>query len=304
MMPGYVIHPDFFPEAEALRAAFEEHFARPEQHRSETHHVWNYWYVPEQYTYLRTTPERLFPAELIRRFSSHLERFARETYGFTKVYHPYVSLYVAGCRQGLHNDAKNGRLGYVYSITRWDERNFQGGETVIMSEREYFNSERMLEAQAGTSLHALVPGVFNQMLVFDDRLPHAVQRIEGTMEPTRGRVVLHGHFVEGPPHVEGHLAPAQVDQTLQQIRDDLAAVIGEAGRGLAGAVNLRLNIGPDGAVQSVTKLFDRLMQFGRDAANPDEATAAVEDFFRALQFPAAQGESRLTLSAPFGARLG
>lgn len=304
MLPGFVVHPDFFPEAAALRAEFEDHFARPNQHTVERHHIWNYWYVPEQYTYLRASPGRLFSPDLLARFVAHVERFARETYGFTKVYYPYLSLYVAGCRQGLHNDAKNGRLGYVYSLTRWKERNFQGGETVIMPEQSYFNSGRLLQPQAGASLHELVPSLFNQMLVFDDRLPHAVQRIEGTMEPTQGRVVLHGHFVEGPPHVDGHLMPEQIEETLRVIRTDLDAYVQDAGRGLAGAANLRLTLGADGTVQNVATLFDRLMPFGRDAADPDEAAGAVERFFRAVQFPAAGGESRVTLSVPFGAGLG
>ena len=40
------------------------------------------------------------------------------------------------------------------------------------------------------------------------------------------------------------------------------------------------------------------------AAEPEQAVKDVVQFFEALQFPAAAGESRLTLSVPFGARLG
>ena len=303
MLPGYVVHPDFFPEAEALRTEFDAYFARPYEHTAERHEIWNYWYVPSLYTYLRTTPDRLFSKELLLRFTAHLKRFARETYGFTRVYHPFLSVYVAGCRQSFHNDSKNGRLGYVYSITRWNERNFQGGETVIMSEQSYFGTDRLLRPLAGTDLHTLVPSQFNQMLVFDDRLPHAVQRIEGTMEPTKGRVVLHGHFVEGPPAVEGALATTQVDETLRAVGADIGAFVGEVGRGLAGAVNLRLTIAPDGAVQTIATLFDRLLPFQGGAAEPEQAVKGVAQFFEALQFPAAAGESRLTVSVPFGARL-
>jgi len=304
MLPGFVVHPDFFPEAAALRAEFEAHFAQPEKHSPDRHHVWNYWYVPELYTYLRAQPGRLFSKDLLDRFIAHLTRFARETYGFTRVYHPYLSLYVAGCRQGLHNDAKNGRLGYVYSLTRWDERNFQGGETLIMPEQSYFGSERLLQAQAGTTLQTLVPSQFNQMLVFDDRLPHGVPRIEGTMEPTRGRVVLHGHFLEGPPYLEGPLPGAQVEQTLRAASGDLDARVKELGRGLAGAVNLRVTIGADGTVQNVAKLFDRLMAFTRDAGDADKASEEIALFFRTLRFPEAPGESRLTLSLALSGRLG
>ena len=50
---------DFLPKdlAEAMRADIDAHFAKPEAHRPDTHQVWNYWFVPESYTYLRTLPE-------------------------------------------------------------------------------------------------------------------------------------------------------------------------------------------------------------------------------------------------------
>jgi len=49
----------FLPASLALemRRDIETHFAKPEEHRAETHQVWNYWFVPESYTYLRTAPE-------------------------------------------------------------------------------------------------------------------------------------------------------------------------------------------------------------------------------------------------------
>jgi len=32
-----------------LRRDIESHFAHPEEHRPETHQVWNYWFVAESY---------------------------------------------------------------------------------------------------------------------------------------------------------------------------------------------------------------------------------------------------------------
>ena len=40
-------------EAEALRAPIDLHFSEPHRHGFDTHFVWNYWYVPGLYTYLR-----------------------------------------------------------------------------------------------------------------------------------------------------------------------------------------------------------------------------------------------------------
>jgi hypothetical protein len=53
---------NFLPKdlAEAMRADIDAHFAKPGAHRPNTHQVWNYWFVPELYTYLRTSPEKIF----------------------------------------------------------------------------------------------------------------------------------------------------------------------------------------------------------------------------------------------------
>ena len=40
--------------ANAMRADIDAHFADPMKHNAEQHQVWNYWYVPGLYTYLRT----------------------------------------------------------------------------------------------------------------------------------------------------------------------------------------------------------------------------------------------------------
>lgn len=49
-------------------------------------------------------------------------------------------------------------------------------------------------AMAGQHFFETVAPEFNQLLVFDDRIPHAVRQIMGGMDPREGRVVLHGHF--------------------------------------------------------------------------------------------------------------
>ncbi|HWK45029.1 MAG TPA: hypothetical protein VNT30_09925 [Stellaceae bacterium] len=49
-------------------------------------------------------------------------------------------------------------------------------------------------AMAGQPFFETIPAEFNQLLIFDDRIPHAVRQITGGMDPREGRVVLHGHF--------------------------------------------------------------------------------------------------------------
>jgi hypothetical protein len=104
---------------------------------AERHQVWNYWYVPGSYTYLRTSPEKVIGPDLAQNFHQRLKTYVYETFGLANTTWPYLSAYVTGCSQALHNDARGGRLGYVYSLTRWDERKFSGGETLLFHEQPW-----------------------------------------------------------------------------------------------------------------------------------------------------------------------
>src|SRR5260370_24011376 len=126
---------DFLPAklAAEMREDIDAHFAEPAAHRAEIHQVWNYWFVPELYTYLRTSPEKVIRRDRVDNFVGALQTWANLTLGMGDVTWPYLSLYVSGCRQGLHNDATNGRFAFVYSLTR-DQRRTIGGETLVFHE--------------------------------------------------------------------------------------------------------------------------------------------------------------------------
>jgi len=190
---GHLVVPDFFAEAPAMRAAIEAHFGNPTAHGTDTHQIWNYWHVPDLYTYLRTLPRKVIPLPLMNGFFNHLSAWTRTNLGCIPS-DAYLSLYIDGCRQELHNDALNGHFGYVYSLTRWRERRFSGGETVILKPSALGQSIAGGAAMAGSSFYDLVPAEFNQLLVFDDRLPHAVRQVNGLMDPLEGRLVIHGHL--------------------------------------------------------------------------------------------------------------
>jgi hypothetical protein len=299
MLPGHMVIDDFFPEAAALRAGIDAHFAEPTKHDPASHQVWNYWYVPGLYTYLRTAPERVLPREPLNRLFAKLKAMATFRFGLTHVTWPYLSLYVAGCQQGMHNDAANGRLGYVYSLTRWDERKFLGGETLIFREQSYVGSSAITRPNAGTGLYDLVPARFNRLLLFDDRLVHAVPRLEGTMVPQEGRLVLHGHIADGPLEVNGALAPGIARAVIDRLQPKLQRCVAEAGAGLAGLVSVRLMIGPGGRVDKSEILFDRLLPVSARAADPAGAAAAVAELLAGAVFPGAEGASFVTIAVPF-----
>ena len=111
-----------------------------------------------------------------------------------KVTWPYLSLYVDGCQQRLHNDSTNGRFGYVYSLT-WDERKTIGGETIVLKEGDLFRAI-WADAPPVPGCYDLIEPRFNRLTMFDDRMTHGVQRVEGSMDPVEGRFVLHGHISE------------------------------------------------------------------------------------------------------------
>ena len=221
----------FLPAALALqmRRDIDEHFASPHLHRPETHQVWNYWFVPELYTYLRANPEKVIGHERVTAFHGALRDWSSATLGMANVTWPYLSLYVGGCRQGWHNDSTNGRFGFVYSLTR-DLRRTIGGETLVQRESDPFRAN-LVRPQAGRGFYEIVEPRFNRLVVFDDRLPHAVERIDGSMDPVEGRFVIHGHLSEGGAIVEGALPGAAV---AGPVGGAVGVAVGAVAGGVAG----------------------------------------------------------------------
>jgi hypothetical protein len=298
MQPRYALIENFFPEADRLRAAVDAHFAEPMRHDPTRHQIWNYWYVPEIYTYLRTQPEKVVGPDLAQRFFDHLRRHAFETYGLGKVYWPYLSVYVAGCHQALHNDSRGGRIGYVYSLTNWDRRNFAGGETLLFKEGSWSGDPSVADAKGARNFYDLIPPLFNQLLVFDDRVPHAVQRVEGTMDPGAGRIVLHGHFAEAGITVSGGLASEQHRGALMSLDAAIKPRVANLGARYHGLIVLRLEIAPDGRVERCAVLWDRIYPLGADTPpyRLDDLTA----FLLEQRLPAAPQPRRVTLPVSIG----
>ena len=299
--PPLAVVDGFLPAEIALqlRRAIDEHFAGPEAHRPETHQVWNYWFVPETYTYLRTSPEKVIGQQSAAAFYEALRRWSIAMLGMANVTWPNLSLYVPGCRQGWHNDSLNGRFGFVYSLTR-DVRRTIGGETLVRREADPFRAN-LTQPDAGRGFYETVEPRFNRLLIFDDRLPHAVERIEGAMDPVEGRFVLHGHISERGPIVDGALPAAAVagplSEALGAFRDEAAATAGL----YHGPLVLRFRVAPAGSITDCQVLLDRVM-------HPDPGHADWERFrdrligrLRSAKYPPAAGETTITLPIGFGA---
>jgi hypothetical protein len=293
---------DFLPVelAEAMRADIDAHFSDPQQHKPDTHQVWNYWFVQELYAYLRTQPEKVIDEARVRGFHEHLRGWSMLTLGLGGVTWPYLSLYVPGCRQNLHNDSVNGRFGFVFSLTR-NERRTIGGETIVHREGDPFRALSARPGAGGDFYEAIAPR-FNRLVVFDDRLPHAVERIEGSMDPLEGRFVLHGHISEQGPAAAGALPPAAA---VEPARAAIAAfTTAHFVDGYQGLISVQLDILPDGSVADCRLLLDRVIHAdARDTRWPGLARALLAQL-AAARFPAADGPTRLMLPIVFGAPVG
>ena len=292
---------DFLPRefAAAMRADIDAHFSTPYQHRPETHQVWNYWFVPQTYTYFRTQPEKVIQRSSVERFMGLLSAWSLETLGLGRLSWPYLSFYISGCRQGLHNDTGNGRFAFVYSLTR-NERRSTGGETVVMRPGDPF-LRHLRTASAGGAVHELIEPRFNRLVVFDDRLIHGVQLVEGAMNPADGRFVLHGHIEESAPVVTGPLPPEQVLQCLRPALEGFDRELAERVSRYDGPLVLRLTIAPGGRISSLNVVLDRVFTEQEDGAGWKVIRSRLVELVGTVIFPAGASETSVTLPLRFGA---
>jgi hypothetical protein len=295
---AYFVVKDFFPEAHQMRASIDQHFDSPGKHHPETHQIWNYWYVPKLYTYLRTLPHKLIPEPLIAQFMTALQAWSLENLGMPEISYPNLSLYVNGCSQGLHNDAENGRWAYVYSLTNWENRHFNGGETILFAQNNPYLTGTGLRAGAGSNFYDLVPAEFNQLLIFDDRMIHGVERVEGTMNPFDGRLVLHGHITERGIHIGGALAYKDVAPMLAFAQQEIVSKLQTVGYSGRGIITVRMRILPTGIVEQVEMLSELISYMDEPAKK--EVCEQIAQNLQSLRFPVKRGSSQVILPIHLG----
>jgi hypothetical protein len=103
-----------------------------------------------------------------------------------------------------------------------------------------------------------IPSPFNQLTVFDARIPHGVRMVRGTHDPLDSRVVLHGWFKypeltasaelrDEKSLVALKLASASVAKRLEEF-DSLAAI-----------VTVRVEVGGNGGVEEARILSNTLV---------------------------------------------
>lgn len=287
---------EFSRNAAAMREAFEARVG-PARALDQRRFVWDYWHVPGQYTYLRTSARNVFAPALYGAFMAELKEWSRTRLGCTRVAEPWLSFYVSGCRQEFHTDARQGAFAYVFSLTKWDERRFGGGETLLMrpAALDYWAHHRAHEPDEADALLGRVAPRFNQLLVFDARVPHGVARVEGTQDPLDSRVVLHGWLAPADLSVDGALRPSQVEPVVEPARARWRAGLTDAA-GLTGVLVLRASVQPSGALAVVEVASTTLVSTARDATAGEVAAQRARDELAALRLPAAHGTSTIVVT--------
>jgi hypothetical protein len=272
---------DFFELAEDLRRVFDDRFLEPRALHP-ARFLWDYWHVPDQFTYFRTYADEYFPGSLYGRFLQRVRLWGQEELGCGKFSPIWLSYYVEGCTQQLHVDASHGPWSFVYSLTRWDTRRFTGGETMLLR-------------PDGSLL--TVPSRFNQWLVFDPRIPHGVTRVSGTQDPREARVVLHGWFKEPTLRCEGDLSLLSCQRQLERAWPELRRSL-EWCPELEGLAVIRAEIGHDGAVEDVQVLAN-LTTPATDESPREAALDSVCSFLRTLNFSDVTHRARITIPIRF-----
>lgn len=295
----YVVVDDFLPPALALdmRATAEKHLGNPYQHSMKTHATWDYWHVPGLYTYLRTNPENVLGARLMGMFRSRLAQWAAEKLGHSPAESCYLSLYINGCRQGQHNDAANGRFGYVYSLTK-DDRRTIGGETLIWNEENYFES-RMHQPAWGPAFYQSISPRFNRLLVFDDRMPHAVQLVEGGMDPIEGRLVIHGHIQEAGPIISGPLPREAVLAAQEELLGGFASELRRSALVYRGPATIRFTVRSEGTVAAAEVIMDRVKSLSGQGPAAAGMITRLVDKVTQLRFEHAAEDTSVILPFAF-----
>lgn len=289
----------FAKEAKALREAFEARFAEPRRATADRF-VWDLWHVPDQYTALRTPAWEFFPKKTYDAFHQRLVWWGRRTLGCHDVSPPWLSCYVNGCEQRLHGDLPHGPVAFVFSLTPWDRRTFRGGETLLLRDEvlDFWRGFVSTRAVEEPELLDEVPARFNRLVAFDPRIPHGVRRVDGSMDPTEGRLVIHGWFVQPRPFIEGPLPERALESAIHRITGAIAPVL-EAGLPLAGLLSLGFTVTPAGKAARLRTLADTTRTFEEHAPGRRRLLSLVRKALETHVFPRRSASSQVTLPLVF-----
>ena len=252
------IVPNFYEKAKKLRGQFDSTFQDPKEPNQERF-LWDYWHVPGQYTMLRTPAYNFFQEELYIPLHEKIMQWGQEYLGCNEISPTWMSCYIDGCQQEIHADIPHGPWAFVYSLTPWETRKFTGGETFLASEHltDYWRTFQNRSTLESHHAFELIEPKFNQLTVFDPRIPHGVKTVRGTHDVSQGRLVIHGWFLNPRPIVKGPLSTKELYNCIE----DLGQGIADSGiiqSGAFGMMSFRIQVSAKGQVEKVKLLINNL----------------------------------------------
>ncbi len=250
------------------------------------------------YAYLRTSPEKILHRSRLEIFYEKLRGWCLSNLGLGGVSWPTLSLYVPGCRQSLHNDARNGRFAFVYSLTL-NERRTVGGSTILLKEGDAFRSRLRLPS-AGRNFYDTIEPLFNRLVIFDDRLIHGVERVDGSMDPLQGRFVMHGHIEEDEPFATGGLNVESLSESIRSAVNTFLDKNFAAASICHGPLVLRFTILESGMVVRCDKLLDRVIYENEGLYHRSPLQNSLIEHVKHQKFPTAPAPTIVTLPVTFG----
>jgi hypothetical protein len=140
--------------------------------------------------------------------------------------------------------------------------------------------------------------MMNQLVVFDPRFPHGVTELKGTRDPMKGRLVLHGWFVNPRPYVTGGLSTAQVQKALTPVFNGLNDVLSQIDL-LDGTMSLRLAVTASGSIQQYKILTNTLVSISNKPEDIQYFNKEIKSLITKTRFVKAKRASLITLPLIF-----
>jgi len=254
-----------------------------------------------QYSLKRIQTSTFFDQSLYDELIENLTELGRSI-GLTAITPPWTSMYTHGDMQNWHTDTNNGPMAFVVSLC--EEGDFEGGETMMMR-TEVLDFWRGGEDSFGRGLECgdivrYIPTTpLGRCIAFDPRIPHGVNRVTGSQDPRKARVVIHGWFSQpetcwfGPwgnsigndDNNNNDNEQQQIEKASQLLDERLAPLVqtlgsGEIGR-VVGYLAVRVTIDRWGCVEDVVAVCDTMQadmeDFRGTIGYNEEDQAVMED---------------------------
>jgi len=294
-----IVEDSFYTGAKTLRDVFDQKMGTKDMAENERF-VWDYWYHENKYVHFRTPAMHFFGEDLFSDFANYLVEWGQKTLGCNSITAPWLSYYTDGCKQELHGDIPHGPWAYVFSITLNPEL-FEGGDTVLLKDKimNYWKHSGDFDGLNHEDIFESIRPEFNRLTVFDGRIPHGVSRVDGSKDPLKARIVLHGWFTEPCPNVFGSLDPEKASESINEVFDliepDLATL-----PSLSGTLSTRIALNEDGSVDSVRKLMSSLQCRELSEQNISEKVLEIlKTKLKTFRFEKNDGNSYITLPIVF-----